>query len=138
MLTFPILLPFAAAALLVALPLSAGASRAIAIATAALALLALVLVWAGFTPGGGFQAVQEAPWIPALGVAWRVGVDGISLPLALMSGLLFVAAIGWRLIPQREDALSAVQDLGALSRSELGARGSCGQEVRRGFDKIMR
>lgn len=95
MLTFAILLPFAAAALLAFAPLSGGLSRAIAVATAALALLALVVVWAGFIPGSGFQAVQEAPWIPALGVAWRVGIDGISLPLALMSGLLFVAAIAW-------------------------------------------
>ncbi|RKF12605.1 NADH-quinone oxidoreductase subunit M [Roseovarius spongiae] len=95
MLTFAILLPFAAAAALALAPLSASAARATAIATAALALLALVVVWTGFTPGAGFQAVQEAPWIPALGVAWRVGVDGVSLPLALMSGLLFVAAIAW-------------------------------------------
>ena len=95
MLTFAILLPFAAAALLALAPLPAGISRATAIVTAALALLALVMVWTGFTPGGGFQAVQEAPWIPALGVAWRVGVDGISLPLALMRGLLFLAAIAW-------------------------------------------
>ncbi|MCK9514917.1 MAG: NADH-quinone oxidoreductase subunit M [Ottowia sp.] len=90
-----VLLPFAAAALLAFAPVPAGASRAIAIATAALALLALVVVWAGFTPGAGFQAVTEAPWLPALGVAWRVGVDGLSLPVALMSGLLFVAAIAW-------------------------------------------
>lgn len=95
MLTFAILLPFAVAALLALAPLSAGASRVTAIGTAVLALLALVVVWAGFTPGAGFQAVFEAPWIPALGVAWRVGVDGISLPLTLMSGLLFVAAIAW-------------------------------------------
>ncbi len=95
MLTLAILLPLAAAALLAFAPLSASLSRSLAIAAAALSLVALVVVWAGFTPAAGFQAVQEAPWIPALGVAWRVGVDGISLPLALMSGLLFVAAIAW-------------------------------------------
>lgn len=95
MLTFAILLPFAAATLLAFAPLSARVSRTIAVATAALALLALVVVWSGFTPGAGFQSEMEIPWIPALGVAWRVGVDGISLPLALMSGLLFVTAIAW-------------------------------------------
>ncbi|TKR53367.1 NADH-quinone oxidoreductase subunit M [Allopusillimonas ginsengisoli] len=95
MLTFAILLPFAVAALLALTPVSPGVSRAIAIATAALSLLAMVAVWVGFTPGVGFQAVMEITWIPALGVAWRVGVDGISLPLALMSGLLFVASIAW-------------------------------------------
>ncbi|MDO5758587.1 MAG: NADH-quinone oxidoreductase subunit M [Rhodobacterales bacterium] len=95
MLTFAILLPFTAAAALAILPLPTGASRGIAIASSALALLSLIVVWTRFTPGGGFQSVQELPWIPALGVAWRVGVDGISLPLALMSGLLFVSAIAW-------------------------------------------
>ncbi len=95
MLTLAILLPFAAAALLAFAPLPASASRGVAVGAAALTLLALIAVWAGYTPGGGFQAVQEVPWVPALGVAWRVGVDGISLALALMSGLLFVAAIAW-------------------------------------------
>ncbi|HSH47194.1 MAG TPA: NADH-quinone oxidoreductase subunit M [Halomonas sp.] len=95
MLTLAIVLPFAAAALLAFAPVSAGGSRAVAIATATLSLLALIVVWIGFIPGQGFQAMLEVPWIPALGVAWRVGVDGISLSLALMSGLLFVAAIAW-------------------------------------------
>ncbi|MDQ2088293.1 SLC13 family permease [Marimonas arenosa] len=33
--------------------------------------------------------------------------------LTAVIGLVFVALIGWRLIPQREDALKAVEDLGA-------------------------
>ena len=33
--------------------------------------------------------------------------------LTAVIGLVFVALIGWRLIPQREDALSAVKDIGA-------------------------
>src|SRR3546814_4840472 len=37
----------------------------------------------------------ETEWIPALGVAWRVGVDGIALALALMTALLFLAAVAW-------------------------------------------
>src|SRR3546814_15829801 len=45
--------------------------------------------------GAQFQAVAETEWIPALGVAWRVGVDGIALALALMTALLFLAAVAW-------------------------------------------
>src|SRR3546814_1910850 len=45
--------------------------------------------------GAQFQAVAETEWIPALGVAWRVGVDGISLALSLMTALLFLAAVAW-------------------------------------------
>lgn len=33
--------------------------------------------------------------------------------LTAIAGLIFVALVGWRLIPQREDALKAVEDLGA-------------------------
>ena len=75
----------------------ASRARAAAIATAALPLLALLAAWWAFDADGPepFQLVAEAPWIPALGVAWRVGVDGMSLALTLMSAVVFVAAIAW-------------------------------------------
>ena len=46
---------------------------AIGIATAALTLLAAGLVWARGVPGG-FAQLEEVPWIPALGAAYRLGV----------------------------------------------------------------
>ncbi len=64
----------------------------------------LVVVWSGFHGGAGFQAVSEVPWIPSLGIAWRVGVDGMSLALALMSALIFLAATAW---PMRLDRARA-------------------------------
>src|SRR3546814_19297824 len=42
-----------------------------------------------------FQSVAEVPGIPSLGVAWRVGIDGIALAVALMSALLFLGATAW-------------------------------------------
>ena len=65
---------------------------AIGITTAALALLAAVLVWARGVPGG-FAQLEELPWIPAIGAAYRLGVDGVSLPLLLLTALLFLAAL---------------------------------------------
>ncbi|KKL45597.1 hypothetical protein LCGC14_2354020, partial [marine sediment metagenome] len=35
------------------------------------------------------------PWVPALGIGWRLGVDGMSLALALMSAVIFIAAVAW-------------------------------------------
>ncbi|HIC65971.1 MAG TPA: NADH-quinone oxidoreductase subunit M, partial [Paracoccus sp.] len=97
MLTLAILVPLAGAALLMmASGLGLRAARWTAVAFAAVPLLLLVIVWAGFDNGPGapaFQATAEVPWIPSLGVAWRVGVDGISLALALMSALLFVGCV---------------------------------------------
>ncbi len=72
--------------------------RRFAIAVALVPLLLLGGVWAGFDTSGAapaFQSVEEARWIPSLGVAWRVGVDGIALAIAAMSALLFVTAIAW-------------------------------------------
>ncbi|KAA9005567.1 complex I subunit 4 family protein [Histidinibacterium aquaticum] len=93
MLTLAVLVPLAAALLLALAPLGAAAARWTATGSAVLSLLALVSVWAG--GGEGFRAVTEVPWIPTLGIAWRVGVDGMSLALALMSALLFAASAAW-------------------------------------------
>src|SRR4051812_16400433 len=41
---------------------------------------------------GVVQLVREADWIPALGVKYRVGVDGLSLPLVLLTTFICVLA----------------------------------------------
>ena len=107
MLTLSILLPFAAAAVLAIVPaVTATLARLAAVATATVSLLLLIGVWAGYD-GGGFGAVQEVPWIPELGIAWRVGVDGMSLALLLMSAVVFVAAIAWPMEIERARAYYA-------------------------------
>jgi NADH-quinone oxidoreductase subunit M len=97
MLTLAIAIPLLGALALALVPsITETPARMTAVGTAALPLLALVVVWLRFDPAGPqFQAVAESEWIPALGVAWRVGVDGIALVVALMSALLFLAAIAW-------------------------------------------
>jgi len=97
MLTLAILVPFVGALVLVTAPgLRATTARALAVATAAVPLALLCFAWSRFSLGGtDFQLVEEMAWVPALGVAWRVGVDGVSLALSLMTGVLFVATIAW-------------------------------------------
>ncbi|MFC4350891.1 NuoM family protein [Fodinicurvata halophila] len=99
LLTLAILIPLLGAlALALANSMSEAAARMTAVAVSSVPLVLLIVVWIGFDVGAdGFQAVAEVAWIPTLGVAWRVAVDGISLALALMSALLFVAAIAWPL-----------------------------------------
>lgn len=47
------------------------------------------LAWFRFQPGqAGYQFEQLAPWYPQLGISYHVGVDGISLPLILLTALL--------------------------------------------------
>ncbi|MEH2200133.1 NAD(P)H-quinone oxidoreductase subunit 4 [Nostoc sp.] len=39
------------------------------------------------------QFVENYPWIPQLGLHWAVGVDGLSMPLLLLTGLINTLAI---------------------------------------------
>ncbi len=36
----------------------------------------------------GLQFYESAPWLPFLGISYRVGVDGLSLPMVLLTALL--------------------------------------------------
>lgn len=40
-----------------------------------------------------YQAVESWPWLPDLGIAYKVGVDGLSLSLILLTGLVSWAAL---------------------------------------------
>src|SRR4051794_11957297 len=44
------------------------------------------------TTGGVVQLVREVDWIPAFNVKYRVGVDGLSLPLVLLTTFICVLA----------------------------------------------
>ncbi len=96
MLSASIFVPLAGAvALLLARRLGERTARRLALAVAAVPLALLVLAWLRFEGGGGFELVESVPWIPTLGVGYKVGVDGVSLPLAAMSALLFVVAVAY-------------------------------------------
>jgi len=60
-----------------------------------LATLAVTLgLWAGFDPASAdFQFVERRPWIPAFGIDYFVGVDGISLFLVVLTGFLTPIAL---------------------------------------------
>lgn len=57
--------------------------------TAATAGLCGWLLWHFETGVAGFQFVEDRPWIPGLGSRFVVGVDGISLFMVVITGLLF-------------------------------------------------
>ena len=89
-----IFLPAAGAALLPLFDRKAVAPmRAYAVVVTALTLAATAAVATRFEPAeGGLQMVAAAEWIPAFGVEYRLGVDGLSLPLLVMSAAVFVMA----------------------------------------------
>jgi len=100
-LTVAVVIPLLGAGLVAALPARlSGAPRPVALTTGAASLLALLLTAARFDPDVGMQLVEEATWIPSLDVAWRLGVDGMALALALMTAVVFLAAIVHGVGPQ--------------------------------------
>jgi NADH-quinone oxidoreductase subunit M len=64
-------------------------ARPIALATALLAWAISLLLAAGFVPGqAGFQFVEQVHWIPTFGIDYKLGVDGLSLALVLLTTTL--------------------------------------------------
>jgi NADH-quinone oxidoreductase subunit M len=73
---------------------------AVAIATLGLSLP----LYAGFDTGtAAMQFVERAPWIPSLGSDYHLGIDGISLPLILLTSFMTVLVViaGWTVIERR-------------------------------------
>jgi len=65
------------------------AVHAIGIVTSGLTLVGALWMWSRGVNATGFAQIEQLDWMPAIGAAYRVGVDGISLPLVLLSALLF-------------------------------------------------
>jgi len=88
LLTLLTFLPLAGALLLYLVP-SPRAWRAIAVGVSGLVLALSGVLAVGFNWGSGALQWQEyAPWIPALGAGYHLGVDGLSLPLVVLTALL--------------------------------------------------
>src|SRR5437764_290455 len=78
---------------------------------ASLAELALsVPLWWTFVPSGGMQFQLDAPWIPAWGIHYTVGLDGISLFMVLLTTLLVPLSVlgSYSYITTRERAFYAL------------------------------
>ena len=97
MLTAAIFIPLAGAVAVLALRGTPDRTlRVLATAIATIPLVLTVVAWLRFDTGtGGFQLVESARWIPSLGVTYKVGLDGLSLPLVALTALLFPLSIAY-------------------------------------------
>ncbi len=103
-LSLVLFLPLAGMLLLLCLPSRQQVTRLTAVISSGLALLASCWLAAVFsTSAVGFQFVERASWIPAIGAQYLIGVDGISLLLVLLTTLItFIAIIAsWNGVAQR-------------------------------------
>ena len=95
LLTLLVVVPFLGALVIALIPKTRPElHKLVAVLTSALALGLSIAVLAAFHRGeGGFQLVDRHEWISSLGISWTLGVDGISLFLLLLNGVLFPIAI---------------------------------------------
>ncbi|SDO81498.1 NADH-quinone oxidoreductase subunit M [Lutimaribacter pacificus] len=91
LLTIATFLPILAGLALMALPdRSTKKAHTVSIAATGAVFLITLGIWARGIVAGDFAQVEEIAWIPAIGAAYRLGVDGLSLPLVLLTSLLFL------------------------------------------------
>jgi NADH-quinone oxidoreductase subunit M len=82
-------------------------ARRVTLVVSLLVFVDTLLVWWRFDPGSAeFQFVERHAWIPAFGINYAVGVDGISLLLLVLTGLLTPVALvaSWESVKTRPRA----------------------------------
>jgi len=94
-LTWLIFFPLIGAALILMLPRAADRATRIVATAVALAEFAfsLPLWWRLDLKAVGWQFAEQHAWLPSLGATYHLGVDGISVLLALLTTLITVLAI---------------------------------------------
>jgi NAD(P)H-quinone oxidoreductase subunit 4 len=70
--------------------------------TAALAEFALIIYtfWQNYDLGNpSYQLIENVAWIPQIGLHWSLAVDGLSMPLVILTGLVTTLAIfaSWKI-----------------------------------------
>jgi NADH-quinone oxidoreductase subunit M len=69
-------------------------TRRFALAAASLDLLLSLIVYFNYDrTAGGYQFVEKISWVPRLGISYHLGVDGISAPLVLLTGIVIFTGV---------------------------------------------
>ena len=79
-------------------------ARYVALWTSLITFALSLFIWFGFKRGtADFQFLEEVEWLPALGLGYRMGLDGISMPFVLLSTLLTPICVlaSWEAITKR-------------------------------------
>ena len=82
---------------------------------------AIVMLFDFDSSQDGLQYVTNASWIPALGIRYKLGVDGLNLWLIALTALLFTASFVWIVIRPVERAGQFAFHLALGETAVLGA-----------------
>ena len=68
--------------------------RVAALAAATLAMLLSIWVYFSYDISvGGYQFMERYSWLPALGISYFVGIDGMNAPLVLLTGIVMFTGV---------------------------------------------
>ncbi|HSJ88472.1 MAG TPA: proton-conducting transporter membrane subunit, partial [Anaerolineales bacterium] len=100
MMNFPVLsiitfTPTVAAVIMLLLPAQRkNETRAVALAAATFALILSFWVYFHYNQAaGGYQFIEKYNWLPVLGISLQFGVDGMSTPLVLLTGVVMFTGV---------------------------------------------
>ncbi len=68
--------------------------KLIALGATALQLVLAIVLYMNFIPEKGMQFMVQKDWIPSFNIQYFVGVDGLSMPMVLLTALLSFLCIG--------------------------------------------
>lgn len=90
-----LLIPIISAILILFIPESRkGLIRWFAFGSSLIPLFLSIMMWVGYDQqAGGFQYQSIAPWFQAIGSSFHFGVDGISIPMVLLTSILTPLAL---------------------------------------------
>ena len=83
---------------------NAGTSRVVALTVAMITFLLSIPLYMWFELGGHeMQFTEQTEWIPAFGISYHLGVDGLSMPLILLTTFTTVLVViaGWEVIKDK-------------------------------------
>lgn len=93
-------IPIIGAALLALVPRDRESlARKIGLCSGLGALAVIVYVWLRYDPANPqMQFVERAPWVPALGIDFHVGIDGLGLLMLMLTAIVipFAMLAGWK------------------------------------------
>ena len=71
-----------------------GAIKRIAAVSGLAAVGVVAVLWAKFDPGRpGYQFLELRSWVPAFGISWHNGVDGLNLPLLALTSIVYLTGV---------------------------------------------
>jgi NADH-quinone oxidoreductase subunit M len=94
-LSFIVFTPILAAVIIFLIP--SDRKNEVRVTALAASIFALILsLWMYFSYAvskGGYQFVEKIDWLPMMGISYHVGVDGLTAPLVLLTGIVMFTGV---------------------------------------------